>query len=239
MDGHAVKTCVECKAFGRTNLEQTVYPCGLCGQPRCENHSIWVAAHELEQPIQTARLALSPVTEHSQQDPWYTFCGRMSHIPEGISIRHGEGRKVGRMVEEVPEDGRKPGLGMFSRWQVGIVEDGYEKRWVPQHFTPACALAPLMTLVARLSQEEGPPQKILRRLYESGIGPTAVKRPILIKTTFKDLEARAGSTQDSSEIIKYICSRCGVVICLNRHSLFHDQEMFARLVKKPETVLRM
>jgi hypothetical protein len=163
----------------------------------------------------------------------------MSHIPEGISIRHGEGRMAGRMVEEVPEDRRKPGLKVFSRWQVGIVEGDYEKRWAAQHFTPACALAPLMTLVARFGQEEGPPQKHLRRLYDSGMGPTAAKKPILFQTTFKDLEARTGNAEDWSEIIKYICSRCGVVICLNRQSLFYDEITFGRLVKKPETVLRI
>jgi len=163
----------------------------------------------------------------------------MSHIPEGVSIRYGEGRMAGRIVEEVPEDRRKPGLNAFSRWQVGIIEGGYEKRWAVQHFAPACALAQLMTLVAGFSQGENPPQKHLRRLYDSGIGPTAAKRPILFQTTFKDFEARAGKTEDWSETIKYICSRCGVVVCLNRQSLFYDTGTFAKLAKKPETVLRM
>ncbi|MHA1902504.1 MAG: hypothetical protein ACXADL_04315 [Candidatus Thorarchaeota archaeon] len=225
--------CEECIRLGYSKTDQIVYSCALCGELRCEDHAIWVPAHELEKPVEGAKKALEFV-KGSRHGGWYVFCGRPSHIPRGVPIRHGEARVGGKVVAPILDHEKKKGLEFFRMWEVGIVEEGIEKRWEPKSFALSCSLAPAMALAAHLFLKEANPNEYMRKVYDSAIQVFASKKSIFSKISFDEFQKISGKAPKLEDIAKLICSRCRVVVCVNREENYYDKKEFKNLIKNPE-----
>lgn len=230
--------CVQCKSIGLVRSAQEIYPCTLCGQPRCEEHSVWVPSFALDESTESARCHLNLLTGETVKG-WYAFCGRLSHIPNGAPIRHGKERKWGKVVERIPYDERFEGLEIFPLWQTGIVEDGYEKHWDSQHYELSCNLSAGMRLLTRLFQYENDSSVLVEKIHSVVVDRVGGQRSTFFSISFDKFRASLTDSPTLKELAGSICSRCGVVLCLNRQAPFHDEKILKRLAKKPESMLSM
>ncbi|MHA2600522.1 MAG: hypothetical protein AM324_000120 [Candidatus Thorarchaeota archaeon SMTZ1-83] len=236
MDGMLLNVCAECESLGVAKATQTTYPCALCGQHRCETHSAWVPAHVLERPQDNTERVLKLLAGKPEK-AWYTFCGRLSHVPRGVPIWYGKEREGGKLVEEILDHEKPEGLEAFPMWEVGIVEDGYEKRWKPQHYELSCDLAATMTLILKLWKKNEDPRAFLTTLNTLVFESVASKKTVFFGAKPKELKQKLGETPSLKQVINFVCSRCVVVACLNRQAEFYDRKTFNRVVKKPESLV--
>lgn len=225
-------TCEECKRFGYSRTDQESYPCALCGELRCIDHMIWVPAHELERPYDEA-MAITSLMKYNKVGGWYGFCGRPSHIPRGLPIRHGKDREGGKVVRLILDHEKKPGLECFQRWEVGAIENGYETNWEVKQYALSCSFAPIMVLIANMFQSGSNPFTFLERLYESAFRTFGSKKPSFFLETLDDFSKSVGSRPEKESLIKYTCSRCSVIPCMNRQFPFYDDKMLKRIAKEP------
>jgi hypothetical protein len=224
--------CEECNRKGTPSAEKRVYFCTLCGELRCEDHTIWIPAHLLDsQSVISSLLMTKPV------DGWYAFCTRPAHIPQGVSIWFGRGKKEGRIVEDVLPSEKHSGLEQFALWETGAVEEGFEKHFNVADYELSCALSAVMRLVLHLYRTEDQPAIRLKRIHSLVFKSVAASKPLLFPVDFESLLGELGESPTSEAALRYVCSRCGVVVCLNRQASFHDLSLFRRLARRPEAVI--
>ena len=211
--------CEECKRFGYSRTDQEVFPCALCGELRCEDHTIWVPAHEIDRPFDENQALLKLIGKKTKQGGWYCFCGRPSHVPRGVPYRAGPGKEGGKIVTPILEHEKKPGLEMFRMWETGVIEDGYEKAWEPKHYALSCSVATIMVLMAN-----------------TAISTFGEKKDTFFVPSKQTFESLVTKFPEMRELVEFVCSRCVVVPCLNRQAPFYDQKLFGILAKWPETL---
>ena len=225
-------TCEECKRFGFIKTNQISYPCALCGELRCEDHMIWVPAHELERPIDEAE-AIMKLISYGKTGGWYGFCGRASHIPRGMPIRYGKEKSGGKMIEAILDTDKKPGLEVFKLWEVGAIEDGFETSWEPKRYALSCSLAPVMIMIANMYSTGKEPSSFLENLHSSVLMTVATKKPVFYGEDWKEFAKSVRENPTREDLFQYTCSRCSVIPCMNRQAPFHDQKLLQNLVKSP------
>lgn len=225
--------CPDCDVMRKKSTEKDLFGCALCGVKRCADHTIWVPAHELDKYNEEVR-RVKDLLKGKPQSGWYPFCGKGTHVPRGLSIRHGKEKVGGMMVQQVTNDCKKEGLEFFAFWEVGIIENSLEKWWDINHYALSCSLAPAMILVAHLLSQGGSPDSVRAQIYEKVITGLASKKDffdIPSKDTFMRAAHQATSTKDFAGII---CSFCGMIPCLNRQRAYHDDKKFKKMIKDPE-----
>ena len=228
--------CEECKRFGYSRTDQEVFPCALCGELRCEDHTIWVPAHEIDRPFDENQALLKLIGKKTKQGGWYCFCGRPSHVPRGVPYRAGPGKEGGKIVTPILEHEKKPGLEMFRMWETGVIEDGYEKAWEPKHYALSCSVATIMVLMANLHATQGTTPGFLDKVYTTAISTFGEKKDTFFVPSKQTFESLVTKFPEMRELVEFVCSRCVVVPCLNRQAPFYDQKLFGILAKWPETL---
>ncbi len=226
--------CAECRRYGYSRTNQEVFPCALCGEFRCEDHTIWVPAHEIERPFEENQALLKLMRKNAKQGGWYCFCGRPTHIPRGLPYRSGPGRQGGKIVSPILDHQKKTGLERFRMWETGVIEDGFEKAWDAKHYALSCSVAPIMVLIANLHETQGTTPGFLDTVYRTAISAFGDKKDTFFvpsKTTF---EVVVSKFPELRVLVEFVCSRCAVIPCLNRQAHFYDQKLFKRLVNYPE-----
>ena len=226
-------TCEECIRFGYTRTNQESNPCALCGELRCEDHMIWVPAHELEKPFDEAE-AIIDLIKHGKVGGYYGFCGRSSHVPRGLPIRHGKGKEGGKVVRPILDHEKKPGLESFRAWEIGSIENGFETPWEVKRYALSCSLAPVMALIATMYQSGKDPSSFLESLFNSAFKTFANKKSIFFLENWDKFVKTTGPNPSKENLFSYACSRCAVIPCMNRQAPFYDKKMFRKLVKTPE-----
>lgn len=226
-------TCEECKRFGYIRTNQVADPCALCGELRCEDHMIWVPAHELERPFEEAE-AIRKLIKYKKVGGWYGFCGRASHVPRGLPIRHGKDREGGKVVRLILDHEKKPGLERFNYWEVGEIEKGFEVIWDVKRYALSCSLAPVMALIANMFESGREPSSFLESLHSSAFRTFAGKKVTFSFELWNDFQKSIGDNPTKERLFGYTCSRCAVIPCLNRQAPYYDQKLFEKLVKEPE-----
>lgn len=227
--------CEECKRYSYSRTNQVVFPCALCGELRCEDHSIWVPAHEIDRPFDENQTLLTMI-KNASQGGWYCFCGRPTHIPRGVPYRVGPGKDGGKIVTPILEHEKKPGLEMFRMWETGVIEEGFEKAWDPKHYALSCSVATIMVLMANLHATQGNTPGFLDTVYDTAIRAFGDKKPTFFVSPKELFEMVVTKHPDMQVLVKFACSRCAVVPCLNRQAPFYDQKLFIMLAKWPETL---
>ncbi|NHJ12984.1 MAG: hypothetical protein EAX95_04870 [Candidatus Thorarchaeota archaeon] len=238
LDGASMTQCEECLKKGHLSSTRRTYPCALCGQYRCDIHSVWVPAYFLQRPAKSTEAVLK-ILRGQPEEGWYSFCGRPSHIPRGVPIWYGKERKGGKIVEAIPNYEKKEGFEEFEMWEVGIVEDGFEGRWEKAHYELSCELAPVMSLALQLHRKQSNDESFIDSLHSMVFQTLAAKKSTLFSASKKDLMIGLGRPPSLSELFGFICSRCGVVACVNRLKPFYDKKTFGNLIAKPESVIPM
>lgn len=233
LEGNLVTTCEECKRFGYTRTNQESDPCALCGELRCEDHMIWVPAHEIERPFEEAEAVLNLIDRGAKIGGYYGFCGRPSHVPRGLSIRHGKGKEGGKVVHSILDHEKKPGLECFKMWEVGAIEDGFETPWEVKRYALSCSLAPVMALIANMYQSGRDPSSFMESLFNSAFKTFANKKSIFFLETWDKFTKSIGSSPTKEALFSYTCSRCAVIPCMNRQAQFYDPKKLSKLVKEP------
>lgn len=228
--------CEECKRYGYSRTNQEVFPCALCGELRCEDHTIWVPAHEIDRPFEENQTLLKMMGKNRKVGGWYCFCGRPSHIPRGVSYRVGPGKEGGKIVTPILEHEKKKGLEMFRMWETGVIEDGFEKAWEPKHYALSCSVATIMVLAANLHATQGTTPDFLDNVYRTAISALGEKKDSFFVPSKKTLEVVVSKYPEMKVLVEFICSRCAVVPCLNRQAPFFDQKLFKKLVTTPEAL---
>jgi hypothetical protein len=228
-----VTTCEECRRFGYSRTNQVSYPCVLCGELRCMDHMVWVPAHELEKPYKEVE-AITSLMKHEKVGGYFGFCGRTSHVPRGLSIRHGKEREGGKMIQVILDHEKKPGLECFQKWEVGAIENGYEAVWEVKRYALSCSFAPIMLLIANMYQTGNGPSAFLERLHESGFRTFGSKKPSFFLEPWEAFVKSVGAKPDKESVIKYTCSRCSVIPCLNRQAPFYDGRLLKKIAENPE-----
>ncbi|MFX1367104.1 MAG: hypothetical protein ACFFAY_00675 [Promethearchaeota archaeon] len=211
------------------------YPCALCGQPRCDTHAVWVPAHVVQKHTDAAE-AVRKTLHTTPEKGWFVFCGRPSHIPRGMPIWYGKEKKGGKIVEAIFDHEKKEGLELFPMWEVGLIEEGFEKRWESEHYELSCELSPVMNLILQLHRKEGSSESFIESMHSMVFDTLAKKKGTLFPASKKNLLAGLGRMPTLKEIFSFVCSRCVVGACLNRQAPFYDSKVFARVIKNPETL---
>lgn len=235
-DGIEVSECAECTSRKGVVSTQEVFPCVLCGEPRCITHAVWVPAHFLDRRLDSTEAIVQLMTGTADKG-WYAFCGRPSHVPRGMPIWYGKDRIGGKIVEEIMIHEKPEGLVMFPMWEVGIVEEGFEKRWTKDHFELGCDIAATINLVHRLWQKREDPRAFLVTLQTLVFENVASKKAVFFGATADEIRKGIGDNPNLGDVVDYVCSRCAVVACLNRQSPFYDQKLFKKIIKKPELLI--
>ena len=225
--------CEECKRYGYSRTDQEVFPCALCGELRCEDHTIWVPAHEIDRSFDENQVLLK-MMKNGRQGGWYCFCGRPSHVPRGVPYRAGPSKEGGKIVTPILEHEKKPGLEMFRMWETGVIEDGYEKAWDTKHYALSCSVATIMILMANLHATQGATPGFLDTIYRTAISAFGEKKETFFLPSKKMFEVIVNKSPDMRVLVEVVCSRCAVIPCLNRQAQFYDQKLFKRLVTAPE-----
>lgn len=199
-------------------------------------HAVWVPAHVLDRPLDSTQAIVQLMTRKSEKG-WYAFCGRTGHVPRGMPIWHGKERDGGKIVEEIMNHEKPEGLEMFPMWEVGLVEERFEKRWTKDHFEIACDIAATISLVHRLWQKKEDPRAFLVTLQTLVFDNVASKKAVFFGASKNEIKKGIGEDPTLTDVVNYVCSRCAVVACLNRQAPFHDQKLFKNLIKKPELLV--
>jgi hypothetical protein len=189
---------------------------------------IWVPAHEIDRPFDETQ-ALLKLMKHKNPVGWYGFCGRPSHVPRGVPYRAGEEKEGGKMIRPILDHEKKPGLEMFRMWEIGVIEDGFEKQWEPKHYALSCSIATVMILFANLHATQSGSPGLLDSIYNS-----ANKKKTFFGGSKDEFLKEVGSSPDVQTFVNYACSRCAVIPCLNRQASFYDKKMFKKLAETPE-----
>jgi hypothetical protein len=197
------------------------------------DHMIWVPAHELEKRYDEAE-AIQAFIKYEKVGGWYGFCGRPSHVPRGLSIRHGKEREGGKLVQPILDHEKKPGLECFKRWEVGAVENNFETSWNPKRYALSCSFAPIMTIIATMYQTTKDPAVILERLYDSAFRTIGGKKAAFFLEPWEAFVKALGPRPEIESVIKYTCTRCAVIPCLNRQASFHDSKLLKKIARDPE-----
>lgn len=226
--------CEECKRYGYSRTNQEVFPCALCGELRCEDHTIWVPAHEIDRPFDENQALLNLIGKNAKQGGWYCFCGRPSHVPRGVPYRVGPGKEGGKIVTPILEHEKKVGLEMFRMWETGVIEDGFEKTWEPKHFALSCSVATIMVLTANLHATQGASPDLSDNIYRTAIQPLGEKKDTFFVPSKKMFDVVVSKFPEMKVLVELVCSRCVVIPCLNRQAQFFDQKLYMTLVKFPE-----
>ncbi len=200
---------------------------------RCDDHMIWVPSHEIDKPFDETQ-ALLKLMKHSSDGGWYGFCGRPSHVPRGVPFRVGPGKEGGKMIGSILDHEKKSGLEMFKMWELGIIEDGYEKHWDSKHFALSCSIATVMILFATLYSTQSESPGLLDNIYNSAILTFSDKKKTFFGGTKDEFLKAVGSKPKVQTFVEYACSRCAVIPCLNRQAPFYDKKMFKKLAASPE-----
>jgi len=225
--------CSECLKKGSPVSTAPTYPCVLCGELRCDIHAVWVPAHVIQKYTDAAE-AVKANLSSSPEKGWLVFCGRPSHIPRGMPMWYGKEKRGGKIVEEVLAHEKTEGFEVFPMWEVGLVEEGFEKRWEPDHYELSCELAPVMKLTLQLHQRQGSSEPFIESFHSMVFDTLAKKKDTLFPASKKDLLIGLGRMATLKEILSFICSRCIVGACLNRLSPFYESKTFSRILKNPE-----
>ncbi len=194
---------------------------------------IWVPAHELEKPFEEAE-AIIDLIKHGKVSGYYGFCGRSSHVPRGLPIRHGKGKEGGKVVHPILDHEKKPGLESFRAWEIGAIENGFETPWEVKRYALSCSLAPVMALIATMYQSGKDPSSFLESLFNSAFKTFANKKSIFFLENWDKFVKTTGPNPSKEDLFSYACSRCAVIPCMNRQAPFYDKKMFRKLVKTPE-----
>jgi hypothetical protein len=229
--------CEECKRYGYSRTNQEVFPCALCGELRCEDHTIWVPAHEIERPFDENEALLKLFDKNAKQGGWYCFCGRPSHVPRGVPYRAGPEKEGGKIVAPILEHEKKKGLEMFRMWETGVIEEGYEKAWESKHYALSCSVATIMVIAANLHTTQGSTPGLLDTIYRTAIQPLGEKKDTFFVPSKEKFGVSVSKFPEMKVLVEFLCSRCVVVPCLNRRAPFFDQKLFMTLVKFPEILL--
>lgn len=224
--------CAECKRTGSTGPKRESVPCALCGEHRCSVHSVLVSIHDLHSPVREA-VAARELLKGQPVGGWYSFCGRPSHLPKGATIRYGKDREGGKMVERVLEHQKPEYLIEFSMFEVGVIENGFENLWEQSHFELSCDLTETMTVLAKMFQGDTSEDTFVRRLLLA-LDWGASKRPTFFKFTEEQFNNFVGEEPTFKKVASFACSRCGVVICLNRLAPFYDSKLLKKLIHDPD-----
>ncbi|MHA2026004.1 MAG: hypothetical protein ACW98U_08900 [Candidatus Thorarchaeota archaeon] len=225
--------CEECQRYGYSRTNQVAHPCVLCGEMRCDDHMIWVPAHEVDRPFDENQ-ALLKLMKHKSQGGWYGFCGRPSHVPRGVPYRAGQDKDGGKMISPILDHEKKLGLEMFRGWETGVIEDGFEKHWEPKHYALSCSIATVMILFANLHATQKGSPELLDSIYNSAILTFGDKKKTFFGGTKDEFLKAAGDSPEVQTLVEYACSRCAVIPCLNRQASFYDQKLFKKLAQNPE-----
>jgi len=225
--------CEECKRYNYSRTNQEVFPCALCGELRCEDHTIWVPAHEIDQPFDENQ-SLLKLMKNGRQGGWYCFCGKPSHVPRGMSYRAGPDKEGGKIVTSILDHEKKKGLEMFKMWETGIIEEGYEKPWEIKHYALSCSVAPIMILIANLHATQGATPGLLDTIYRTAISAFGEKKETFFVPSKKTFEVVVSKYPELRVLVEFVCSRCAVIPCLNRQAPFYDQKRFKKLVTMPD-----
>ena len=226
-------TCEECIRLGYKRTNQESNPCALCGELRCEDHMIWVPAHAIDKPFDEAEV-IKDLIKHGKVGGYYGFCGKPSHVPRGLPIRHGQRKEGGKVVHPILDHEKKPGLESFRMWEIGAIEDGFETPWEVKRYALSCSLAPVMALIANMYQAGREPSSFLDSLHSSAFKTFATKKPIFYLEEYDKFRKAVGSNPTKEELFSYTCSRCAVIPCMNRQAPFHNKKLFRKLGKEPE-----
>lgn len=224
--------CEECSRKGFSSRGKRLYFCTLCGELRCEDHTIWVPAHLLVTHQAIPNLLMTKPIEG-----WYAFCTRPAHIPQGVSVWFGRGRREGRVVEDVLPVEKSSGLELFVMWETGTIEEGFERHYDTVEYELSCALSAVMRFVLHLFKTEDQPRIRLTRIHTLVFKSVAASKPLLFPVAFEDFAGELGESPPLEATLRYVCSRCGVVVCLNRQASFYDRNRFSRLARNPETIM--
>ena len=228
--------CEECKRYGYKRTNQEVFPCALCGELRCEDHTIWVPAHEIDRPFEESQAILKLMVKDAKQGGWYCFCGRPTHIPRGVPYRAGPDKEGGKIVTPILDNEKKPGLEMFRMWETGVIEDGYEKTWDSKHYALSCSVATIMVLIANLHLTKGNAPGFLDTVYNTAISAFGEKKDTFFVPSRKMFEDSVPKNPELKVLFEFVCSRCAVIPCLNRQAPFYDQTLFKILASDPEAL---
>jgi hypothetical protein len=196
---------------------------------------IWVPAYEIEKPFEEAE-AIRELIKHGGVAGYYGFCGRPSHIPRGLSIRHGKKMEGGKIVRSTLDHEKKPGLESFRMWEIGAIEDGFETTWEVKRYALSCSLAPVMALIVNMYQSGREPSSFLENLHNSAFKTFANKKPIFYLEEWDKFAKAIGPSPTKEELFSYTCSRCAVIPCMNRQAPFYDKKILQKLVKTPEVL---
>ncbi|MGY5859951.1 MAG: hypothetical protein RTU63_11330 [Candidatus Thorarchaeota archaeon] len=226
-------TCEECIRLGYKRTDQESYPCALCGELRCEDHMIWVPSYEIEKPFEEAE-AIVELIKHGKVGGYYGFCGKPSHVPRGLPIRHGKEKEGGKVVHPILDHEKKPGLECFRMWEIGAIEEGFETSWEVKRYALSCSLAPVMALIANMYQTGRQPSTFLENLHSSAFKTFANKKIVFFLEDWDKFTKSVGQNPTIEALFSYTCSRCAVIPCMNRQAPFHDKKMFKKLVQTPE-----
>jgi len=229
-------TCAECIRLGYKRTDQESNPCALCGELRCEDHMIWVPSYELEKPFEEAEAIVELMKKKSKVGGYYGFCGRPSHVPRGLSIRHGKEMEGGKVVHPILDHEKKPGLECFRMWDIGAIEDGFETAWEVKRYTLSCSLAPVMVMIANMYQTGRTPASFLKNLHNSTFKTFATKKPAFFLEDWDKFAKSVGQNPTKEDLYNYTCSRCAIIPCMNRQEPFQDKKLFKKLAKMPETL---
>jgi hypothetical protein len=200
---------------------------------RCEDHAIWVPAHEFGKPTESAE-QLRGLLHHEPSGGWYVFCGREGHIPRGVPTRYGPNKEGGRLVRKLFDHEKRAGLELFEMWETGVIEDGFEKIWDESHFTPSCTHAPTMTIIANALGKGVVTVQSLHKMYSTAFEALANRKATFFAAPWDEFLMAVGEQPKMTDVQKYTCSRCAIVICMNRLSPFFDGKKFKQIIKSPE-----
>lgn len=229
--------CGECKRYGYKRTNQQTLPCALCGEQRCQDHSIWVPAHELEKNIESVQ-RITEILRSKPQDGWYVFCTKQPHIPRGLPNRYGKDMNGGKLVAPITDDQKKKGLEFIRMWEIGVIERGLETRWQPLHFVPSCSLSKAMIIISQIYNRDSGSEGFLQKLFKFGFeshGGNKLAYDAPKWTEFNEYIGKIKSPQ-LIDFVKLLCSRCMVIPCTNRQEECFDPKLFKKLIKKPDAI---
>ena len=197
---------------------------------------VWVPSYELEKPFEEAIAIVKLLRKKSKIGGYYGFCGRPSHVPRGVPIRHGKEKEGGKVVHPILDHEKKQGLECFRMWEIGAIEDGFETAWEVKRYTLSCSLAPVMVMIANMYQTGKTPSSFLKNLHSSTFKTFATKKPAFFLEDWDEFAKSVGSNPTKEDLFNYTCSRCAIIPCMNRQAPFHDNKLFKKLAKMPETL---
>jgi hypothetical protein len=199
------------------------------------DHMVWVPAHELDKHYAVAE-SIRDLIKYEKVGGWYGFCGRPPHVPRGLSIRYGKEREGGKVIRLILDHEKKPGLELFQRWEVGAIENNFETSWDTKHYALSCSFAPIMTIIATMYQSAKDPTSFLERLFESAFRAIGSSKPTFLFEKWDRFVNAVGPRPDRDSLIKYTCSRCLVIPCLNRQAPFFDDKLLKKIARQPELI---